>query len=77
MRVVIGAALRRALRGRDVGAKLAALADVVRNSETHIANLARRLARGMTRRLVFAFAPEYAPCALAEPWAKLLHADSS
>ena len=76
-RAVIGSSLRRALRGKDARAKLAALADVVRNAEFHIAKLARRLARGLTRRRVFAFAPNLVPLTLTAPFARAASADTS
>ena len=77
MRAVLGSKLRSALRGKDARTKLAALANAVHDAETHIAKLARRLARGLTRRRVFAFAPAFVPSALAASCAALLGADTS
>ncbi len=77
MRPVIGSALRRALRGKNARAKLEALAHVVRHAEIHVAKLARRLARGLMRRRVFAFAPALESLALPAPCAELVSADTS
>jgi hypothetical protein len=57
LRAILGSGLRRALRGASFRARLHGLRQIVHDSETHIASLARRLARGLTRRASFALAP--------------------
>ncbi|MGE0739971.1 MAG: hypothetical protein AB7O98_01415 [Hyphomonadaceae bacterium] len=48
-RRVIGARLRKLLRGRDFATRLRAILAVVRDLETHVARLMRRLRHGLTR----------------------------
>lgn len=48
-RAIVGSALRRALRARGAAARIAALSAIVANPEPHIARLARRLRRGLSR----------------------------
>jgi hypothetical protein len=50
MRAVIGASLRRRLRARGVGARIACLREAFACIDALAARLARRLARGLTRR---------------------------
>ncbi|MEJ0058137.1 MAG: hypothetical protein WDM79_00365 [Terricaulis sp.] len=72
LRVVMGSALRRALRGGDARALLAKLLRIIRDQSVLCAKLAKRLARGFTRtrRLVASAPPAMlltphlaAPCA--------------
>jgi hypothetical protein len=66
LRTLIGSALRRALRGRDFATRLAAILAVVRDAERHIANLLRRLHKGLTRLRTIAPLREDAAFAQAE-----------
>jgi hypothetical protein len=50
MRTVIGSRLRRALNGRNIVARMIAIGQALTDPEPHIARLARRLARGLSRR---------------------------
>ncbi len=50
MRAIIGSRLRRRLRSRDLRHRIDAIAALLRDPETAIAALLRRLARGLTRR---------------------------
>lgn len=61
MRGVVGSNLRRALQGRDWRARLMAILTVMRDLDTHVAKLVRRLHRGMTRLRVIDPKPEAAP----------------
>jgi hypothetical protein len=77
-RAIVGAALRRALRGKDFAARLFAILSVMRDAEQHIAKLARRLARGLTRLRVLAPSPEPGPLAAPAPLAlAAAYADTS
>ena len=76
-RAIIGAALRRALRGKDLPSRLASILTLMRDSEHHIAKLARRLARGLTRLRVILPARERVPHVAAGPLAALAGADTS
>jgi hypothetical protein len=49
-RAFIGARLRRALRGRSIGARISALLGALRELEAHTSDAIRRMARGFTRR---------------------------
>ncbi|WP_395648012.1 hypothetical protein [Terricaulis sp.] len=60
-RAAVGSALRRALRGRDMDARLAALSTALANLDRWVAQLLRRLRHGLSRR-----APEHA-CAGETP----------
>lgn len=62
MRALIGARLRKAMAGGGLFARLGAMACVLRDIERHIAQLAKRLRLGLTRRrLVRAFYDDAAP----------------
>jgi hypothetical protein len=63
-RALIGSRLRKAMRGRDNAARIAAILDVLRHPERYIAHLMRRLRKGLTRRrLVRSFHDD--PCVQA------------
>jgi len=49
LRAMAGARLRHALQGRDWRARLMAILTVMRDLETHVTTLARRLRGGLTR----------------------------
>jgi hypothetical protein len=76
-RAACGARLRRALRGQDFQRKLAALTRFIRDAEIHVSKLARRLARGLTRRAKFACAATTIVDALTAPALYERRADSS
>ncbi|WP_395646346.1 hypothetical protein [Terricaulis sp.] len=75
-RAAVGSALRRALRGRDIDARLIALSTALANLDRWVAQLMRRLRHGLSRR-----APERASAgetpALADAFASALCADTS
>jgi hypothetical protein len=54
MRMAIGCALRRTLRGKDLPAQIAALLALVREPQAALAALRRRFTRGLRRRPKFA-----------------------
>ncbi len=77
MRALIGASLRRALKGKDALSRLAAILVIMRDAGWHSAKLARRLARGLCRLRVIAPAPERAQLLAAAPCAHAAFADTS
>ncbi len=76
-RAVIGSSLRGALRGKTLPARIAAIVSVMRDCEHHIAKLARRLARGLTRLRVIVPAPQPGPRIAAPPLPAAPCADTS
>ena len=68
IRATIGPALRRALRKRDPLIRAAAMANIVRNLETSVRALGRRLKKGLTRR------DPIAPAHCADPLTALFRA---
>lgn len=50
MRAMTGAHLRRALRAKNIPARIAAVLKVLRDLDAHVASALRRLRRGLTRR---------------------------
>ncbi len=77
MRALIGASLRRALKGKDAHSRLAAILVIMRDAGQHSAKLARRLARGLSRLRVIVPAPEHAPLFATAPCARAACADTS
>lgn len=75
-RAIAGSRLRRALQGRDWRSRLMAILTLMRDLDTHVTRLARRLNRGMTRRRVIDPKPEAAP-ALTHVATPVASADSS
>jgi hypothetical protein len=61
LRRLIGARLRRAVGGRDIARRFLAILAVMRDLEAHVAALARRLRRGLTRLRVIVPARSAAP----------------
>ncbi len=76
-RAVVGAALRRALRGKDFATRLFALLRVMRDADHHIAKLARRLRRGLTRLRALPLLPEPGASIAPAPRASAMRADTS
>ena len=76
LRALAGARLRRALQGRDWRARLMAILAVMRDLDTHVTELARRLRRGLTRLRIIDPKREAAP-APADLGACAVAADSS
>lgn len=60
MRTLIGALLRHAMQGRDWRGRLMAIFTAVRDLDRHVAQLTRRLRRGLSRLRVIDPAPELA-----------------
>jgi hypothetical protein len=77
VRNIVGARLRRAMRGKDLPARLAAIVSVMRDHAHHIAKLARRLARGLTRLRVILPVPECASLVPVPPFTQAACADTS
>ncbi|QGZ96915.1 hypothetical protein [Terricaulis silvestris] len=65
-RAIIGSAIRRALRSKDLQKRIAALSQ---NVETLVARLLQRLPRGLTRRRSYRTRPEMRPIADVEAFA--------
>jgi hypothetical protein len=76
-RTCMGSRLRRALRGRDWPSRLAAIFAVVRDLETHVAALVRRLDHGLSRLRIIDPKRGPAPLVAAAPCGALAHDDSS
>jgi hypothetical protein len=77
MRALIGSRLRHDLRRRALVAHFFAILDVMRDLETHIRRLARRLANGLTRRSPKPPKREHHLLALEPGAAAFIGADSS
>ncbi|WP_395647796.1 hypothetical protein [Terricaulis sp.] len=75
-RAAVGSALRRALRGRDIDARLTALNAALANLDRLTAHLLRRLRHGLSRRAPIAACAGVGP-ALADAVAPPLCADTS
>lgn len=67
LRTQTGARLRRTLRGRDWRTRLMAILSVMRDLDTHVSALARRLRRGLTRLRVIDPKPTPAPALIFVP----------
>lgn len=76
-RTHIGSRLRRALRGRDWPTRLYAILAVVRDLQTHVEVLARRLAHGLSRLRIIDPTRGPAPLIALAPLRALAHNDSS
>jgi hypothetical protein len=67
LRTILGARLRRALRARDLPARLFAILSVMRDLDRAVARLLSRLPRGLTRLRVILPARTHAPRLIAAP----------
>jgi hypothetical protein len=76
-RVVIGARLRKAVRGHDFAARLLAILTFVRDMERHIAHAARRLRAGFSRLRILYLQPEPALALSRTPRSAIACADTS
>ena len=65
-RAYAGGALRRKLRAPSLLARIAKLSDALRNPERYIGSIAKRMARGLTKR-VRVFAPVFVVASLCAP----------
>jgi hypothetical protein len=77
LRTILGARLRRAMRGKDVPHRLVAILTLMRDLDRAVARLLKRLPRGLTRLRVLLPAPTQAPLIAAAPSIAPACADTS